>query len=277
MIIATIGEKGGTGKTTLAAHFLTAYLQARFPEEPINLYEFDNHNNTFGDILTESDIEWTRADKKAENMIEALSSIEYKTVNDQNIIVDVGGSDNTDRFIDMISKTGIAEEIIYVVPEGNRSPIGIENTVDKIRNNIKNPKIVVALNRWSGREKIENEFKFFFGDDSMGLSPSRLSEDKDIFVSGVPICDIAIGLSEAKKVTMWEFSMFAREYLKLGPKEKTQLWGVLEGVDGMCSQAFYMEKTKELHASRSALDALDNAEPFFKTIDTISSKTKKQK
>lgn len=205
-------------------------------------------------------------------MIEAISSIEFQSF-DQDVIIDVGGSDNTDRFLELIQGESFASEIVFIIPEMNKRPRSAENTVQKIRQAIKEPKIIIALNRYSGTKPMEDEYKFFFGDKKLGIEGSPLAGDKKIYVATIPLCDVALGLAEISRITLWKLSENNRMFENMPPIKKREIWGTVDKELGTIipyTEEVFVAKTKDLHASKTAKIAIvEQAQPLFDCLDKL--------
>jgi len=275
MVLVTLGEKGGGGKSTIAYHFLSAYFLKKSASEgttppKIKIYEFDAHNKTSDDFKEDLLVSGISISSKEDDMVNAIATIEYGDSEGENIIIDVGGSDNTDRFLSLIKDTFLAEQIIFIVPEMNKKPRSAENTIDKIRKVSPDAKIIIALNRWSTSEPGEDEFKFFFGDENMGIEPSPLSKDKKLSIGYIPVCDVALGLSEIGFCSLWQTSEMVRLFGKTPIALRKKLWGIkAEGKNPAipCSEEVFIEKTKQVHSSKSAQIAIASAQSLFDCID----------
>ena len=159
MIIATIGVKGGTGKSTIAYHFAVSFfLEKRraagtLNSDPVTIYEFDADNQTglefvntcrsneHPDAKTQGIVEFVHVNRDDSEMLDAASNIDFNNFKNKDVIIDVGGSDNTSVFLDLIGEFHLSSEIVFVIPQNNKKPKGAEDTVEKIRKKIKDPKI----------------------------------------------------------------------------------------------------------------------------------------
>lgn len=285
MVLVTIGEKGGGGKSTLAYHFLSAYFFKKSYETgrplggPIKIYEFDAHNSTSSDFNKDNFIEGISVPSNNDAMVEAIATIEYSDSEGENIIIDVGGSDNTDRFLSLITGSFLSQEIIFIIPEMNKKPRSAENTISKIRKIVPDAKIIVALNRWSMSGNPSDEFKFFYGDNRMGIEASYLASEDDLDVAYIPVCDVALGLSEMGQCSLWKTSENVRLFGNMPIAERKVIWGTpASGKTPAkpCSEEVFIEKTKKVYSSKSAMEAIKGAESLFECLDKYFNDSEEQ-
>jgi len=272
LIFITLGEKGGIGKSATANHFLSAYLLKKQDDfkKKVLLYEFDAHNVTSKNIRNDKKIITKVVREDAKSLEDALAEIEF-SAESNDIIIDVGGSENTYRFLKTIAGSLIAKNGIFIVPEVNQSPEGAENTILKIKNLIENPKIVLVLNRFTHLESQEQEFKFLYGNDSLGVKRSALADDKDIAIATLPAADLTLGLAAISGVSLWTMCELAVMMSDYSIEDKKMAWATEEdGKSIPCTLERYKEKSRQLNASNFALDTVDKASDLFAALDKYS-------
>jgi len=270
MIIVTLNEKGGAGKSTTANHFASAYLMER-NDGPIHLYEFDAHNNSSRDVENDPrlTIKTVRGDE--ESMEQAIAEIEFLS-DEEDVIVDIGGSHNSDNFLKLISRSSIADTMIFVVPELNKMPESSESTVEKIENIVESPKIILALNNFDGEsgEKKESFYKFLYGSEAFGLKPAKkLLENKNVKITTLPRAEFSLGVAYMSRTSLWDLSRVAIAFKDLSPAEKKKAWGK-NGKS--CDKDTYVERNRQLNVSIKALATLEQAKDFFDALDAYMPK-----
>ena len=149
MITVLTAEKGGSGKSTAAFHFVASYFLDKKPTEPITIYEVDAHNKTVEDFTNDDMIQAHTVKMTMTDLERMISEAEFDSV-EKDIIFDVGGSDNTYKFLDIISNSNLARKTVFLIPEINKRPRSAENTIEAIREKIEDPNIVILLNRYLG-------------------------------------------------------------------------------------------------------------------------------
>ena len=267
MIYVTINEKGGVGKSTVALHFLTSYLLSRNPsEKKASVFEFDAHNDTSKEVESDHSIqvETIRMDEMSRE--KGLAKVQFDTMSGD-VILDVGGSQNTDEFLNMLEDTALGDEMIFIIPEANKRPRGAENTVNRIKKIIDNPRIILLLNGFTDEDKVEQEFIFLYGDTELGIKKSFLADDKEIEIAWIPRCDKALGMADLDSVGLWSKGSFFRTFGKLSTKEKVVKWG---GAGKECDKDTFVQKSGELTASRVAYKAIESSNSLFDALDKLS-------
>ncbi len=271
MIIITLGEKGGVGKSLTAGHYVTAYLlmQLENKTKKVMLYEFDAHNRTSEDLKNDKYIETKVVREDDISMENAMSLIEFDTAN-KDIILDVGGSENTYRFLKKFNTTLLVENAIFIVPEVNQDPKGAENTISRIQELVPKPKIILALNRYSHNMPPEKEFKFLYGDSSLDIEKSPLVDDTNIQIVTLPLCELTIGLANIRSVSLWSLSEFDKQMEGFTIEERKNAWGEKDKITKEiipCTLEVYKAKSKKLNASKQARQTIEQASSLFLALD----------
>jgi hypothetical protein len=269
-----MNEKGGVGKSTIARHFVSGYLfDKRYgtgdKESSIMLYEFDAHNHE-GDLLSnEERLEVRSVNSERAEIEKALEEIEFEIASGEDVIVDIGGSDNLDRFLSSAKKFDFGSEAVFIVPQGKRGTANTESTVEKIRAAFGGKAlIVVALNGFDfeKNKSVEEQFPFFYGKREYNLPPSPLIEDGSIELSIIPDAEIPIALSEMFRKPLWSLGLLAVELKGMKPEELMMLWGE----DGKrADRETYLKKRRQLSISQDAREMLDKCEGFYTSLDRI--------
>jgi len=281
MIYVTMNEKGGVGKSTVAFHFLTAYLLQKKNEKLltnaelkgtplVRVFEFDEHNKTKDNFSNDFFMEVESVSLDNSSMEEAFSNIEFYS-DEEDVILDIGGSQNTDKFLDMLSESGLKENILFIVPDTNSRSSGLENTVSKILecNNNRKDNVIVVLNSATSGVPMEEDFIFYFGSKNMDIPASWLSKESEIKVGVIGENRLALSLSELSRVSL--FSL-ARDALGIpsDTKGKRLRWSTEQDDDGNdipCSQEVFVERMRFYYRGVKGVRALSSAEPFFDLLD----------
>ena len=266
-VLITINQKGGAGKSTVSTQFLTAYVLDRNKGNPVKLYEFDAHNSSSKNVEKDINIESKIIRDDVKSIQNGIAAMEFAS-DEGDIIVDVGGSHNTDLFLSHIAKSSMNENIIFVVPELNQVPESSESTIAKIMEKIRNPKIILALNNYNqeGGKKKEDEYLFLYGSKEHGIEPWSEILDLNIPIVTIPRCELSLGIAGFDKTSLWALSRMAESFSSFSTREKREAWGQ----DGeLCDEETYLKKSRILNSSMEARDTLEYAKGLFDAIDEL--------
>ena len=269
-IFITLGHKGGGGKSTTALQFIPAFLSEEEKKHNVSfsMFEFDAHNEGLKTTTTSFKTKTIGGDP--EKIREALAEIEYQS-DERNIIIDVGGSDNTDRFLKYFKdKRNIIQNAIFIIPELNEPDTVTDTTIKTIQSLIPDAKIIVALNRYNDVNTIEKDFCFAYGSDTFGIPSKKFVSDKSITIATLPNAPISIGLARLKKTTLYTLGELEKGFGGLSVKERKELWADKEKGEEVCPQDVYIQKMKDVDASLEAQETLKKAESLFEAIRKVS-------
>jgi len=272
-IFVGLGEKGGVGKSTGTEHFVSAYLQQKYRGQGsakiIPFYEIDAHNRSFEDVENDDYLQYTLVGKDREEIERAIAEIEFDSM-EKDIIIDVGGSDNTERFLTAVSGKAIIEKMIFIVPEGKQGDSSSLNTVWKIREHINmDAKIIIALNRHNRDPEItkEKDFPRIFGSESYSIEPSKLLTDDKIHLATIPECEILLGFCLEEKITIWSLGEDWRDFGGLSPEQRMKKWA--DKGKEKCEKDVFIKNTLNLNKSQLAMSVLDDASEFFDILGEL--------
>lgn len=186
MKIITINSKGGVGKSTTSMQVIAPFLYQHIGNKKVNFVELDDENQ---DSTTFARSELVEAQQIQITGTDLDSKLLDIIVDNENIIIDVGGNKTTTFVIDSLSNTGIINALdLIVIPLGDgeqdaSNAIKLYNRVRELNNEIK---IVFALSRVDSSMDLEMQFFDFFGDkqgrvdDRDGLIDKIKPEDQNI-------------------------------------------------------------------------------------------------
>lgn len=186
MKIITINSKGGVGKSTTSMQVIAPFLYQHIGNKKVNFVELDDENQ---DSTTFARSELVEAQQIQITGTDLDSKLLDIIVDNENIIIDVGGNKTTTFVIDSLSNTGIINALdLIVIPLGDgeqdaSNAIKLYNRVRELNNEIK---IVFALSRVDSSMDLEMQFFDFFGDkqgrvdDRDGLIDKINPEDQNI-------------------------------------------------------------------------------------------------
>ena len=175
MKIAVVNTKGGTGKTTFAINVLPLIL------DNILILEADNNNKT---KLQNSKIEIKNLFANEEDkLITELLFNDYR-----NVVIDAGGGDDVKKVLKTLSKNDVLIDYFFIlVTQDYETLKNLEDTINLIKQNFKNARIILVLNKVNNIETIKQEFLFLFGNNELGIENILKTKFKDTFYNIVAI------------------------------------------------------------------------------------------
>lgn len=186
MKVIIINSKGGVGKSTTSMQVIAPFLYQHIGNKKVNFVELDDENQ---DSTTFARSELVEAQQIQITGTDLDSKLLDIIVDNENIIIDVGGNKTTTFVIDSLSNTGIINALdLIIIPLGDgeqdaSNAIKLYNRVRELNNEIK---IVFALSRVDSSMDLEMQFFDFFGDkqgrvdDRDGLIDKIKPEDQNI-------------------------------------------------------------------------------------------------
>lgn len=198
-VIVMASTKGGVGKSTLAWHLMPAV----FPG--CSILEIDNNNisNIFNKSTVIAKSESITLEECASKLEEVCFDLLDRSNNDV-LVIDAGGGDDTLRVLKQIKELAIDEiaDVTYIVPIMN-SLSQLKNAED-MNNYLEGKNVIFALNNIADFRKIEEDWIFWFGNKSLGIESyfKKLNSPKCIYVPGSPIFEI----SALYNVTVTDFA-----------------------------------------------------------------------
>lgn len=186
MKIITINSKGGVGKSTTSMQVIAPFLYEIIGNKKVKFVELDDENQ---DSTTFARSELVDAQQIQITGTDLDSKLLDIIVDNDNIIIDVGGNKTTTFVIDSLSNTGIINALdLIVIPLGDgeqdaSNAIKLYNRVRDLNSDIK---IVFALSRVDSSMDLEMQFFDFFGDkqgrvdDRVGLIDKIAATDQNI-------------------------------------------------------------------------------------------------
>ena len=178
MIYVTVNSKGGVGKTTISTQVLP--LKQKDIED-ISIYEIDNNNIS---KLKNSNINFKNFNIRSTE--DALNEVIFNTLLDNKKlnIIDSGGGDDTKNVIKKLKELRIQEQetINFVIPCSNdiAANKNLIDTIQLIKNNIENRKIILALNNVYNLQNYRQEFINLFGYEQYSIKGIFKEIEKDV-------------------------------------------------------------------------------------------------
>jgi len=210
MNIVVANTKGGAGKTTIALNIFPLLL-SQISSKDIAYYQLDDNNK----IISNSEkveIKTYKIDEANEVLDEIM--LENLTNPDKINIIDCGGGNDTKIVIKNLAENNI-EDNIFIVPTNQNLSVryNVIDTINLIKENFKNPKIILIANNVFDVNNIEKEFLSIFGDKDFEIEPLNLKELNIKNVGIVPFIPF-LQIIEAKKEILLDKYNEAKEILK---------------------------------------------------------------
>lgn len=186
MKIIIINSKGGVGKSTTSMQIIAPFLYEMCGNKKVNFIELDDENEDSTTFAGSELVEAQRIQITGTDLDSKLLDI---IVDNDNIILDVGGNKTTTYVINSLSSTGIISALdLIVIPmmDGEQDASNAIKLYNRVRELNSDIKIVFALSRVDSSMDIEMQFFDFFGDrqgrinDRPGLIDKIASEDQNI-------------------------------------------------------------------------------------------------
>jgi len=210
MNIVVCNTKGGTGKTTIALNILPLLIN-QVSKKEIAYYELDDNNK----IISNSkniEIKTYKIDEANEVLDEIM--LENLTNPDKINIIDCGGGNDTKIVIKNLSDNNIEDNIFIIPTNQNLSTRhNIIDTINLIKENFTNPKIILIANNVFDVNNMEKEFLSIFGDEDFGIEPLDLKKLNIKNIGIVPFIPF-LQIIEAKKEILLDKYNEAKEILK---------------------------------------------------------------
>jgi hypothetical protein len=175
MNILVCNTKGGVGKSFISTQILPLAFYYYNDNKKINIFEVDNNNNTAinTNILNFMNLDTNRIDE-----------ILFDTYNNDLInIIDSGGGDDTKAVISNLAENGV-EINLFVIPvlKDFEQIKNLQDTINLIKKNYNNYKIVIALNKVVNSGK--DEFIYFWGNSEYGIDGyfNEIKDNENIFI-----------------------------------------------------------------------------------------------
>jgi len=213
-----LNTKGGVGKSTVSMQILAPFLYWKNGQnEKVNLIEFDDENSD-SETFSNSDIVEAKRYKISGNDLD--STLTDISLDNDNLIVDVGGNKTTTYILKSLSTTNLIDVfdcVVIPLTDGEQDTINAINVYNQIRELSKDIKVIFALGRVDSNIDLEIQFLDFFG-DKKGRIDDRVGYIEKIAESDRNIIQInnseSIKVSRAFGITVFELSKTNLDDLK---------------------------------------------------------------
>lgn len=195
-IAVVLGQKGGIGKTTISNHVLP-YLTSSNA-----IIEIDNNN--FSSIYTKSkQIRGQSVTTKAKDLEKALNDADFDSF-ESNIIIDVGGGDDTTKVIKAVKEIGL--EVHWYLPL--TADFETLQVLQNTRELIGDAQTNLIFSNFSN---LEEDFWFVFGSEEYGISENL--EILNYFNNTYKVKNSNLfSISKSFKTTVWDLALVHKQY-----------------------------------------------------------------
>jgi len=220
MFHIVVSTKGGVGKSTLAKEVVATSVFASSGKK-VRLVEIDDHNKSAEIISGVVSLESFSVSAGIEETQKAL----FEVFNDEDVVLDAGGGNDTNILLDSISGLGISDKCVFYIPVlKNKS--GMKNLLDvyhRIRSK-SSSRIIIILNQSKSYDNasLKSEFAYFFGDISLNITGafSDIYLDENLGVATIHDTNV-FDLAESYKLTAYEIASenISEDFLKVEQKK----------------------------------------------------------
>jgi len=210
MKFIVLNTKGGVGKSTLSMQILAPYLYVKSGQnDRVNLIEFDDENSDSKSFDNSNIVIAKRYKISGNDLDSTLTDI---SLDNDNLIVDVGGNKTTTYMLDSLKNTNLIDvfDCVFIpLGDGEQDAINAINVYNKIRDLSNDIKVIFALSRVNKSYDTEIQFLDFLGDkkgridDRVGYIEDIKEDDRNI----IKIDDSeSIKISRAFGLTVFELA-----------------------------------------------------------------------
>ena len=158
MFYVVVSTKGGVGKTTIAQQVLAPFVYQK-TNKKVEIIELDNNNKS--NVLNDSEVlevKPVELHKKDEVLLNKFMEV---VAEDKDIIVDVGGGDDTKRVLEAFKELRLEDEITFFVPvlKDLSNEKNVIDTWSLIRTWNTQAKIYFVLNRFTNEKEFSSILK----------------------------------------------------------------------------------------------------------------------
>ena len=158
MFYVVVSTKGGVGKTTIAQQVLAPFVYQK-TNKKVEIIELDNNNKS--NVLNDSEVlevKPVELHKKDEVLLNKFMEV---VAEDKDVIVDVGGGDDTKRVLEAFKELRLEDEITFFVPvlKDLSNEKNVIDTWSLIRTWNTQAKIYFVLNRFTNEKEFSSILK----------------------------------------------------------------------------------------------------------------------
>ena len=213
MIYVTINSKGGAGKSTFANQILSAYLFTRTGKVS-QLIEIDDQNNDSATLTKSETLEAkTISTSKIKNIDEIF-------INEEDVIIDVGGNMTAPLFLSEMKKLGELDSIVWFIPltNGLQDNANALDTYHEITALNAEAKIIFVLSNVKSND-ITWEFLHFFGNDFLDTHMAICNQIENVHYLTIPSSDVINNAKTFMKTTL-DISRNENDFMAKAKAEK---------------------------------------------------------
>jgi cellulose biosynthesis protein BcsQ len=180
MKFIVLNTKGGVGKSTLSMQILAPFLYVKNGQnDRVNLIEFDDENSDSKSFDNSNIVIAKRYKISGNDLDSTLTDI---SLDNDNLIVDVGGNKTTTYMLDSLKNTNLIDvfDCVFIpLTDGEQDAINAINVYNKIRDLSNDIKVIFALSRVNKSYDTQIQFLDFYG-DKKGRIDDRVGYIEDI-------------------------------------------------------------------------------------------------
>jgi MinD-like ATPase involved in chromosome partitioning or flagellar assembly len=210
MKFIVLNTKGGVGKSTLSMQILAPFLYVKNGQnDKVNLIEFYDENSDSKSFDNSNIVIAKRYKISGNDLDSTLTDI---SLDNDNLIVDVGGNKTTTYMLDSLKNTNLIDvfDCVFIpLTDGEQDAINAINVYNKIRDLSNDIKVIFALSRVNKSYDTQIQFLDFYG-DKKGRIDDRVGYIEDIKEDDRNIIKIddneSIKISRAFGLTVFELA-----------------------------------------------------------------------
>jgi len=151
MYYTILSTKGGVGKTTIAQQLIAPFIHHKNGYKA-EIIELDNNNES--NVLKQATTQFTKT-LTLQNSEDILLEKFIDVVNDKDVVIDVGGGDDTKAVLKAFKSNRIDDEAIFIIPvlKDLSNQKNVIDTYKLIRTWNKKAKVIFIFNKWSNEDE----------------------------------------------------------------------------------------------------------------------------
>ena len=263
-VFVVTNDKGGAGKSILAKYVMPVLLSDQF--ESINVYEIDNSNvvRDCNDYFKSDHVAYRPF--KIDEQNEAIFDVSFNEDDDSIVsIIDSGGGDDVAAVLGALSKNKIADPV-FIIPTNDDAEQfeNVSNTIKKIHQHYKKPRIVLVLNKVQDLSSPKEQFVNLFGKDEWGFQPKYPQLEKHIdTMCMIPDTRLFVALKNQHRTALLDIYIMAKDLVE-NANQYRQQWR--EEAKAKGDKQFYFSKLETLNFADDIVEFVAILKKSFKDL-----------